>query len=73
LANGTLAQTPPPLLLKVEWLGGSDLRQGPLIWRGGPPPLDISMVVNEGQVSGSEKSEISEWDEWKWHGVDAVI
>jgi hypothetical protein len=58
-----LAQTPPRL--KVEWSGGVELRQGPLIWRGGPPLMEISVGVNIGQVLGSERSESSEWDEWK--------
>jgi hypothetical protein len=54
---------PPPPPLKVEWSGGSELRQGPLIWRGGPPPMEISVGVNGGQVSGGERRESSEWDE----------
>jgi hypothetical protein len=58
-----LARTPPRL--KVEWLGGSELRQGPLICRGGPLLMEINVEVNKGQVLGGERRESSEWDEWK--------
>jgi hypothetical protein len=52
-----------PPLLKVERSGGSELQQGPLIWRGGPPPMEITVGFNRGQVSSGERSESSEWDE----------
>jgi hypothetical protein len=61
----TRTPPPPPPPLKVEWLGGSELRQGPLIWRGGPPSMEINVGVNGGQVLGGERSKSSEWDEWR--------
>jgi hypothetical protein len=56
-----LARTPPTI--KGRMVGGSKLRQGSLIWRGGPPSMEISVGINGGQVSGGERSESSEWDE----------
>jgi hypothetical protein len=42
-----LARTPPPPPFKGRMVGGSELRQGPLIWRGGPPPMEINVGLTE--------------------------